>query len=177
LPWLLILPDFYTTENLKNRRLQQKDKPSMEAHDITLLSFQIQKDTFAVDALQVDHILEVPPVITSIPNTPPFMKGVINLHGNIIPVVDMRIILDRKDIVNGADTSIIVINPSDQQDARLGFLVDMVKEVIETKSELLKETVLEGKKGMIDSFEGTLVLNGEFIHVIDIKNLTDVIVK
>lgn len=149
----------------------------MEAHDITLLSFQIQEDTFAVDALQVDHILEVPTVITSVPNTPSFMKGVINLHGNIIPVVDMRIILDKTDITNGADTSIIVINPSDQLDARLGVLVDMVKEVIETKRELLKETVLEGKKGMIDTFEGTLVLNDEFIHVIDIKNLTEVVIK
>jgi purine-binding chemotaxis protein CheW len=149
----------------------------MEAHDITLLSFQIQEDTFAVDALQVDHILEVPPVITAVPNTPIFMKGVINLHGNMIPVVDMRIILDKKDVSNGADTSIIVINPTDQQDARLGVLVDMVKEVIETKREYLKETVLEGKKGMIDSFEGTLVLNDEFIHVIDIKNLTEVVVK
>lgn len=149
----------------------------MEAHDITLLSFQIQEDTFAVDALQVDHILEVPPFITAVPNTPSFMKGVINLHGNIIPVVDMRIILDKENITNGADTSIIVINPSDQQDARLGVLVDMVKEVIETKREYLKETVLEGKKGMIDSFDGTLVLNNEFIHVIDINNLTEVIVK
>ncbi len=105
------------------------------------------------------------------------MKGIINLHGNIIPVVDMRILLDKKDITNGADTSIIVINPSEQQDARLGVLVDMVKEVIETKREYLKETVLEGKKGMIDAFEGTLVLNDEFIHVIDIKNLTEVVVK
>ncbi len=149
----------------------------MEAHDITLLSFQIQEDTFAVDALQVDHILEVPPVITMVPNTPSFMKGVINLHGNIIPVVDMRIILEKEDITNGADTSIIVISPTDQQDARLGILVDMVKEVIETKREKLTETVLEGKKGMIDSFDGTLVLNDEFIHVIDIKNLTEIVVK
>jgi len=149
----------------------------MEAQNITLLSFQIHEDSFAVDALQVDHILEIPPHITKVPNTPEFMKGVINLHGNIIPVVDMRHILDKKDITNSADTSIIVINPTDQEDSRLGIIVDMVKEVIEAKRENLKETVLEGNKGMIESFEGTLISNNEFIHIINIKNLTEVVTK
>ena len=105
------------------------------------------------------------------------MIGVINLHGNIIPVVDMRIIMEKEELSTGTDASIIVLEPLDQQDATIGFLVDMVKEVIQTKRDQLSETVLEGKKGMIDSYEGTLVYNKEFIHVIDIKNLIEVIEK
>jgi len=147
----------------------------MEVQDKTLLSFQIQNDIFAVDALKVDHILELPPVITSVPNTPEFMKGIINLHGNIVPVADMRVIMGCENFTNGTDTSIIVLNPTGEQDDKIGFLVDMVQEVFEYKSSELKETVLQGKKGMLDSFEGTLLKNGNFIHVIDIKNLTHLI--
>jgi purine-binding chemotaxis protein CheW len=147
----------------------------MEVLDKTLLSFQIQEDIFAVDALKVVHILELPPVITSVPNTPDFMKGIINLHGNIVPVVDMRVIMGKENFTNGAETSIIVISPTSDQEDKVGFLVDEVQEVIEYKSSELKETVLQGKKGMLDSFEGTLLKNGNFIHVIDIKNLTHLI--
>jgi purine-binding chemotaxis protein CheW len=147
----------------------------MEVQDNTLLSFQIQEDIFAVDALKVVHILELPPVITSVPNTPEFMKGIINLHGNIIPVADMRVIMGRENFTNGADTSIIVVSPTSEQDDKVGLLVDVVHEVFEYNSSELKETVLQGKKGMLDSFDGTLLKNGKFIHVIDIKNLMHLI--
>ncbi|TCO10936.1 chemotaxis protein CheW [Natronoflexus pectinivorans] len=148
-----------------------------DVQEITLLSFQIQEDTFAVDALKVDHILEVPENITPVPNAPEFIKGIINLHGNIIPVADMRIIMGKEDITSNQDNSIIVINPANNQDARVGIMVDIVKEVIETKSSELKETVLDGKKGLIESFEGTLLINDEFIHIIDMNNLAEIIEK
>lgn len=150
----------------------------MEAKEITLLSFQIREDNFAVDAMQVLHILDYKTVrLTPVPNTPDLMLGIINLHGNIIPVVDMRVIMEKEDLSTGSDASIIVLNPEGQEDAVIGILVDMVKEVIETKDDQLQETVLEGKKGLIDSFLGTLVFNNHFIHVIDINNLIETIEK
>lgn len=149
----------------------------METQNITLLSFKIQDDLFAVDALQVDHILGLPPNITAVPNTPAYMKGIINLHGNIIPVADMRLVMGKEDQGNKADASIIVLNPSNLPDARIGILVDMVEEVIETKKEALKETITEGKKGLIEHFEGTLVFNEDFVHVINIAHLCEIIEK
>lgn len=147
----------------------------MKVLDKIFLSFQIDNDIFAVDALKVDHILELPSHFTKVPNTPEYMRGVINLHGNIIPVADMRVIMDIEEIINGADTSIIVLNPTGEQDAKIGILVDSVREVIEISSSVLKETVLEGNKGLLDSFEGTFIRDDQFIHVIDINNLTEVI--
>ncbi len=147
----------------------------MKALDKIFLSFQIDNDIFAVDAIKVDHILELPSYFTKVPNTPEYMRGIINLHGNIIPVADMRIIMDINEMVDGADTSIIVLNPTGEVDAKIGILVDSVREVIEINSSLLKETVLEGNRGLLDSFEGTFVRENQFIHVIDINNLTEVI--
>ncbi|URW79844.1 chemotaxis protein CheW [Xiashengella succiniciproducens] len=150
----------------------------MEAKEITLLSFQIREDNFAVDAMQVLHILDYKTVrLTPVPNTPDHLLGIINLHGNIIPVADMRVIMEKDDLSIGSDASIVVLNPEEQEDAVVGILVDMVKEVIETKEDQLQETVLEGKKGLIESFQGTLVFNNEFIHVIDINNLIETIEK
>lgn len=149
----------------------------MENADKTILSFQINENLFAIDALQVVHILEVPPAITRVPNTPGFMQGVINLHGNIIPVVDMRIIMEETVGETNADNAIIVINPTDNQDARFGIMVDMVKEVLEINTSNLQETILEGKKGLVESYEGTLLYEGSFIHLIDVNHLAEIIEK
>jgi purine-binding chemotaxis protein CheW len=147
----------------------------MENANKTILSFQIKDNVFAIDALQVIHILDVPEKITKVPNTPEFITGVINLHGNIIPVIDMRVLMDSEIGKATIDNAIVVINPIEIQDARFGLIVDMVKEVLEINSADLKETILEGKKGVIESFEGTLLLDNSFIHVIDINHLAEII--
>lgn len=141
----------------------------------TYLSFQISEDTFAVDALKVDHIMEMPPSFTTIPNVQKYMRGIVNLHGNIIPVVDMRIIMESTNEQQNEDTSIIVINPDNKLESRLGIVVDAVKEVIEVEKSELKETILDGIKGEITTFEGTFSRAEEFIHVIDINNFVETI--
>jgi purine-binding chemotaxis protein CheW len=135
----------------------------------------VKDNIFAVDALQVLHILEVPDVITKVPNTPDYMIGVINHHGNIVPVVDMRLIMEEEIGEKEKNHSIIIINPSDSQEIRFGIYVDMISEVIEIKPEDLKETVLDSKKGMIDSYEGTILHKNTFIHIIDLKHLSQII--
>ena len=149
----------------------------MENKINTILSFKIKDNVFAVDALQVIHILEVPDIITKVPNTPEYMTGVINHHGNIIPVVDMRTIMEEKRGDKGKDHSIIIINLFNGQDVKFGIYVDMICEVIELKEGDLKETVLDNKKGMIDSYEGTMLHKGDFIHIINLKHLSEIIDK
>ncbi len=142
----------------------------MEENNKTYLSFQISEDIFAVDALKVDHIMELPSSITTIPNVQDYMKGIVNLHGNIIPVVDMRIIMKSTDNLDNEDASIIVINPDNNLESRLGIIVDVVKEVLSVDKAELKETILDGIKSEVNTFEGTFSTSGEFIHVIDIDN-------
>jgi len=143
----------------------------------TILSFKIRDNVFALDALQVIHILEVPDEITHVPNTPDFMTGVINHQGNIVPVVDMRILMEEEVGEKCKENSIIIINPTHANDLKFGIYVDMISEVIEIKPEELKETVLDNKKGMIDSYEGTILHKKTFIHIIDIKHLSEIIDK
>jgi len=141
----------------------------------TILSFKIKDNIFALDALQVIHILEVPENITSVPNTAEFMTGVINHQGNIIPVIDMRIIMEEEIGEKNKNNSIIIINPTHLIDIKFGILVDMICEVIEIKQEDVKETILDSKKGMIESYVGTILHKEQFIHIIDIKHLSVII--
>jgi purine-binding chemotaxis protein CheW len=141
----------------------------------TILSFKIRDNIFAIDALQVIHILEVPESITSVPNTPDFVTGVINHQGNIVPVIDMRIIMETEMEEKNKNNSIIILNPKHATDLKIGILVDMICEVIEIKPEDVKETVMDSKKGMIEFYEGTILFKGDFIHIIDIKHLSEII--
>ncbi|WP_291855962.1 chemotaxis protein CheW [Marinilabilia sp.] len=136
----------------------------------TLLSFKVHDEFFALDAMRVNHILEVPE-ITRIPNTPDFMVGVLNLHGNIIPVVDLRLMMGfgNPDFTN--DTAVVVINPEEQQDSSLGLIVDMVKEVVETEGLEIKPTVADKEESMLRNFHGTFSMDGQFVHIIDIEEL------
>ncbi|PWD99413.1 chemotaxis protein CheW [Marinilabilia rubra] len=141
-----------------------------EQHYNTLLSFRLNDEFFAIDAMKVNHILEVPD-ITHVPNTPEFLRGVINLHGNVIPVVDLRLMMgfDNADFSN--DTAIVVIAPDEQQDSSLGVVVDMVKEVIEADGMEMKATVVDKEESMLKNFHGTLSVGDDFVHVIDIDEL------
>ena len=143
----------------------------------TILSFKVSSNVFAVDALHVIHILEVPDKITKVPNTPHFTTGVINHHGNIIPVVDMRVIMEEKIDERKKSEAIIIINPSFAPEIRFGIYVDMISEVININSDDIKETVMDNKRGLIESYVGSLLHKGEFIHIIDIMHLSEIIDK
>lgn len=93
---------------------------------IQLVSFLLDEVEYGVNILCVHEILRYPE-LTRLPNTPAFIKGVINLRGNVIPVVDMRIRFgfDSADITDL--TRIIVVETDGKQ---VGLLVDNVYQVV-----------------------------------------------
>ncbi|WP_066630246.1 chemotaxis protein CheW [Labilibacter marinus] len=140
----------------------------MEGNFKTLISFGLGEQTFAFDSLKVRNILPYEGNITKVPNTRSYILGVINLHGNIIPVADMRNIMDLDDQERTKDTSIIIVSPEDKLESQFGIMVDVVKEVFEVQEENIKPTVFQNNMGLIESFEGTVQEKDEFIHLIDL---------
>lgn len=136
----------------------------------TIISFKAADEQFAFDALIVRHILELGK-ITRIPNVPDYLLGVINLHGNILPVADFRMMIGADNVNRTKDTSIIIISPNNQIESYIGLVVDMVNEVITINPALIQPSILEGNLGMVDCFEGTINLNGDFIQLINIDAL------
>jgi purine-binding chemotaxis protein CheW len=148
----------------------------METQQVnSILSFSINKEVFAFDTLKVRHILEITP-ITKVPNTKEYFEGVINLHGNIIPVVDLRKMMGMVEPKNTQDSAIIVVSDSDEAGSQIGMIVDSLKEVFTVDQANLKETIIEGhaENSIIQSFVGTVKINEDFIHII---NLDDLVVE
>jgi purine-binding chemotaxis protein CheW len=94
------------------------------------LTFRLAEDTFAMNILKISEVMEYTHVMI-VPRMPNFMRGVINLRGNIVPVVDMRVKFFMQEDLRTADTRIIAIEvASDAGKHIIGALVDSVWEVI-----------------------------------------------
>jgi len=136
----------------------------------SIISFFINKEVFAFDTLKVRNILEFDKV-TWVPNAKDYLLGVINLHGNIIPIADLRLMMGIENIENSQDTAIIVVSNDDKKESLIGLIVDGVKEVFDINDTELKESVINGNTGLVHSFTGSIYKNDEFIHIIDLDEI------
>ncbi len=135
----------------------------------SILSFRIKDELFAFDTDTVRNILKKGEV-TKVPNTKEYFMGVINLHGNIIPVVDFRMMMGVRYPEDTKDTMIVVLSVDDQTDSLIGIVVDRVKEVLDVNDDhVLEDTILDTTSGALINitFKGTLRSDVEFIHIID----------
>lgn len=102
---------------------------------IQLVGFTIGKELFGVDILMVQEIIRAAP-ITPVPNSPDFVEGVINLRGNILPVIDLRKRLNLfTSEIRQKDTWILIL---DIQGKITGFIVDSVTEVLKIQENTIE---------------------------------------
>ena len=96
------------------------------------LTFSLRNENYAVSVLSVREVLEIVP-ITRVPGMPDFMKGVLNLRGSVVPVIDLRRKFGIQEEEQTIDTSIIIleITSKDNEIMLIGAFVDSVQEVID----------------------------------------------
>jgi purine-binding chemotaxis protein CheW len=95
------------------------------------LTFRLTDEVFAFEISKVREVLDFP-TITKVPSTPGFMRGVINLRGAVVPVVDLRHKFGMPATERTADTCIIITEVIvDSETTILGALADSVQEVLE----------------------------------------------
>lgn len=104
------------------------------------LTFKLGEESYGISVLKVREIIQMQP-ITSIPRTPDYMKGVINLRGKVIPVADLRIKFAFKEAEVNERTCIIVValQLADGRDTLTGLIVDAVEEVLQIESEQIED--------------------------------------
>lgn len=101
---------------------------------VQLVSFSIADEEFGISILEVQEIIRVVE-ITTLPQGPSFVEGVINLRGQIVPVVDLRRRFSLPAIEKDNNTRIIVVELADKT---VGFLVDRVQEVIRIETAVIE---------------------------------------
>ena len=95
------------------------------------LTFQLREEIFAIDVANVREILEFS-TVTKVPQTPDYMRGVINLRGSVVPVLDMRLKFGMSMTEKTINTCIVVVEVAmEDENVIIGALVDSVQEVVE----------------------------------------------
>ncbi len=166
------MADRYATE-----RADQSEREDL----IQLVGFMIGDEIFGVDILMVQEIIRSAP-ITAVPNSPEFVEGVINLRGNIIPVIDLRKRLNLFLSTSEQDRNWILILTIDERVT--GFIVDRVTEVLkidESTIEPAPDIVVAGLesqyiRGVCDIGEHKLLIMLDFSRVLlvdEIKRLKE----
>jgi purine-binding chemotaxis protein CheW len=140
----------------------------------TYLTFKLDNETFA---LQVAHVREVLDLsnITRVPRTPGFMRGVINLRGSVVPVVDMRKKFNLPEAEDTVDTCIIVVEVNLNDDLTvIGALADSVQEVFELASDQIEPPPSLGTRLDTDFIKGMGKQGDQFIIVLDLDRVFSV---
>ncbi|MEZ6192496.1 MAG: chemotaxis protein CheW [Phycisphaerales bacterium] len=101
---------------------------------LQLVSFEVGEEEYAVPILSVQEINRMMQ-ITRVPQSPPFVEGVINLRGKIIPVIDLRKRFGLTELENSDDVRIIVVEVTNRV---IGFTVDRVNEVLRINSNIVE---------------------------------------
>jgi len=135
------------------------------------LTFSLDKEIFALDITQVREVLELA-TVTRIPRTPEFMRGVINLRGHAVPVVDMRLKFGMPVVDDTVDTCIVITEVNmEGESAVLGALVDSVREVFEMMPESIEPAPRMGTTIRTDFIRGMGKQDDEFVIILDINRI------
>jgi len=132
------------------------------------LTFKLSDEIFAVDVAKVREILELAS-ITKVPQTPDYMRGVINLRGSVVPVVDMRLKFGMPETERTVNTCIVVVEVCcEGETVVLGALADSVQEVFELEPEQIEPAPKIGTRINTDFIFGMGKSEGGFIMILDI---------
>jgi purine-binding chemotaxis protein CheW len=138
------------------------------------LTFKLGDEIFALDISKVREVLDFT-AVTKVPRTPEFMRGVINLRGNVVPVVDMRLKFGMTKTEKTVNTCIIIVEISlDGDTTVLGALADSVQEVIDLEPDKIEPAPKIGTRLKTDFIKGMGNRNEQFIIILDIDKVFSV---
>lgn len=150
------------------RATSQDDARNAQARKSEFLTFRLGAESYGIDILKVQEIrgYETP---TSIANAPPFIKGVINLRGVIVPILDLRVKFRLPDTPYDAFTVVIILKVASRV---VGIVVDSVSDVLSLDEEAIRATP-EFASATFDTkyITGLATVEGGMLILLDIEKL------
>lgn len=147
--------------------VKNKGPTSTSAYEGKYLTFALGKEEYGLEILQVREIIGLMH-ITLIPRAPSYMKGVINLRGRIIPVIDLRLKFGMDSQAYTPETCIIVLNLSE---VLMGIIVDKVSEVIDITRAHIEQSPRLGGDVNTDFITGMGKVSDKVIILLDIEKV------
>jgi len=138
------------------------------------LTFMLAAELFAIGILRIKEIIEYGQ-LTRVPMMPRFIRGVINMRGSVVPVVDLSVRFGRTPVAVTRRTCIVVLEMNDgdfQQD--IGIVVDSVSEVLEIPANMVEPAPTFGAKIRTDFIQGMGKVNDRFVIILNVLNVLSV---
>lgn len=166
-----------TTQLTSTPQAGQLTGPETLTEQQQYLTFSLGEEMFAIGILAIREIIEYG-CLTEVPMVPPFIRGVINLRGSVVPVVDMAVRFGRPAGQITKRTCIVIIETSDLDPAvsgghgqQMGIVVDAVSEVLEIPSGDIEPPPEFGARIRIDFISGMGKVNGKFVVMLDVNRI------
>jgi purine-binding chemotaxis protein CheW len=135
------------------------------------VTFSLGEELFGVEVSRTREILSLTPV-TRVPQTPEYLLGVINLRGQVVPVVDMRLKLGLSAGAETEDTCIIVVDVQvDGEAITVGALADAVREVMDIRSDQIEPPPRLGTRLKTEFIKGMGKLDEQFLILLNIDRV------
>lgn len=135
------------------------------------LTMRLQDELFAIEAESVREILDLVP-ITEVPNAPPFVGGLINVRGRVVPLADLRVMFGMDRPPPDQDTRIVVIEiEMNGEPTVVGILADKVHDVTDIEATAIQEAPRVGMRWRPEFVRGIGKRNGGFIIIPDLERI------
>ncbi|MEJ1239275.1 chemotaxis protein CheW [Chryseolinea sp. T2] len=135
------------------------------------LTFRLDDELFATSVINVIEILELTR-ITKVPRSPSFMRGVINLRGTVLPVIDARQKFGLDKTPDTVNTCILVLNIQiDNEKLTVGALVDAVQEVLDIDISTIQPAPSIGSRYKSEFIDGMVKGNDKFIMLLNVSKV------
>ena len=155
------------------KKMDQATKAMVEKEG-KYLTFTLDNEEYGIGILKIKEIIGMMP-ITTIPQTPEFVKGVINLRGKVIPVMDLRLRFKMEPMDYSERTCIIVVEIEGAAGTVfIGIVVDAVSEVLNIKGDSIEETPTFGTKLNTDYILGMAKMEGGVKILLDIDRVLSI---
>jgi len=149
-----------------NTAIDTRSSVHLEADENQYLSFTLAGEQYGVDILKVQEI-RGQGMVTVIPNTPSFVKGVINLRGSIVPIIDLRARLNIQG-ESGADEVVIIMTIArNGRSQMVGFVVDAVSDVLNIPDEDVRPAPQLSTSESREFLSGIAQHNGKLVLIMD----------
>ena len=131
------------------------------------LTFTLGAEEYGIDILNVQEIRGYD-TVTKIANSPEFLKGVINMRGIIVPIIDMRLKFHLGEVEYNQFTVVIILNIAERV---IGMVVDGVSDVVALKGEQIRPAPEFGASLDTDYIDGLATLEDRMVIIVDIEKL------
>ncbi|PLX68932.1 MAG: chemotaxis protein CheW [Denitrovibrio sp.] len=148
------------------------EKDSNKQHDsCQVLTFILADEVYGVDIMSVREVLDYTNV-TKVPQTPDYMVGVINLRGNVVPVLDLRLKFGMGKTQKTVNTCVIIVEVEiDEEITVLGALADSVQEVVDFEGDNIEDAPKIGTQLNTAFIKGMAKNNDGFVIILNVNSV------